>query len=93
MNVIFLSKREGKARQLNLAHPLTLSLIGGFVLVVLGSAFVPGVQLGRDGQGRLRSGDALQRVGDALAQEGPDRPSSSSSCRSGSTPWRCASAR
>jgi murein DD-endopeptidase MepM/ murein hydrolase activator NlpD len=68
MNVIFLSKREGKARQLNLAHPLTLSLIGGFVLVVLGSAFIAGVQLGRDGQGRVMSGDALQRVG-ALAQE------------------------
>ena len=68
MNVIFLSKREGKARQLNLAHPLTLSLIGGFVLVVLGSAFMAGVQLGRDGQGRVMSGDALQRVG-ALAQE------------------------
>jgi len=68
MNVIFLSKREGKARQLNLAHPLTLSLIGGFVLVVLGSAFFAGVQLGRDGQGRVMSGDALQRVG-ALAQE------------------------
>ena len=68
MNVIFLSKREGKARQLNLAHPLTLSLIGGFVLVVLGSAFMLGVQLGRDGQGRVMSGDALQRVG-ALAQE------------------------
>jgi murein DD-endopeptidase MepM/ murein hydrolase activator NlpD len=68
MNVIFLSKREGKARQLNLAHPLTLSLIGGFVLVVLGSAFMLGVQLGHDGQGRVMSGDALQRVG-ALAQE------------------------
>jgi murein DD-endopeptidase MepM/ murein hydrolase activator NlpD len=68
MNVIFLSKREGKARQLNLAHPLTLSLIGGFVLVVLGSAFMAGMQLGRDGQGRVMSGDALQRVG-ALAQE------------------------
>jgi murein DD-endopeptidase MepM/ murein hydrolase activator NlpD len=68
MNVIFLSKREGKARQLNLAHPLTLSLIGGFVLVVLGSAFMAGVQLGRDGPSRVMSADALQRVG-ALAQE------------------------
>ncbi len=68
MNVIFLSKREGKARQLNLAHPLTLSLIGGFVLVVLSSAFMLGVQLGRDGHGQLMSGDALQ-LGGALAQQ------------------------
>jgi murein DD-endopeptidase MepM/ murein hydrolase activator NlpD len=68
MNVIFLSKREGRARQLNLAHPLTLSLIAGFVLVVLGSAFMLGMQLGRDGHGRVMSGDALQ-VGGALAQE------------------------
>jgi murein DD-endopeptidase MepM/ murein hydrolase activator NlpD len=68
MNVIFLSKREGKARQLNLAHPLTLSLIGGFVLVVLGSAFMLGVQLGRDGHGRLMSTDTLQ-LGGILAQQ------------------------
>ena len=68
MNVIFLSKREGKARQLNLAHPLTLSLIGAFVLVVLSSAFMLGVQLGRDGHGGLMSGDALQ-LGGVLAQQ------------------------
>ena len=68
MNVIFLSKREGKARQLNLAHPLTLSLIGAFVLVVLSSAFMLGVQLGRDGHGRVMSGDALQ-LGGVLAQQ------------------------
>ena len=68
MNVIFLSKREGKARQLNLAHPLTLSLIAGFVLVVLSSAFMLGVQLGRDGRGHLMSADALQ-LGGVLAQQ------------------------
>jgi len=34
MNVIFLSRREGRARQLNLAHPLTLSLVGALALAV-----------------------------------------------------------
>ena len=38
MNVIFLSNREGRARQLNLRRPLTLSLLAGLVLLVLGSA-------------------------------------------------------
>src|SRR5207237_4735626 len=47
MNVICRSRREGRARQLNLAHPLTLSLVGGLALAVLGSAFALGLQFGR----------------------------------------------
>jgi murein DD-endopeptidase MepM/ murein hydrolase activator NlpD len=68
MNVIFLSKREGKARQFNLAHPLTLSLIAGLVLTVLGSAFVLGVQLGRGNQRALVIGDSVH-LSDVLAQQ------------------------
>jgi murein DD-endopeptidase MepM/ murein hydrolase activator NlpD len=47
MNVIFLSRREGKARQLNLARPRTLGIVAGVTLSVLGMAFVMGVELGR----------------------------------------------
>ena len=47
MNVIFLSRREGKARQLNLARPLTLGIVAGVTLSVLGAAFVMGMELGR----------------------------------------------
>jgi murein DD-endopeptidase MepM/ murein hydrolase activator NlpD len=68
MNVIFLSKGEGKARQLNLAHPLTISLIAGFVLVILGSAFMLGVQLGRGNQSPLALSDGVH-LGDVLAQQ------------------------
>ena len=68
MNVIFLSKREGKARQLNLAHPLTLSLIGGLVLTVLGSAFLLGVQLGRGNSKALVLTDTVH-LSDVLAQQ------------------------
>jgi murein DD-endopeptidase MepM/ murein hydrolase activator NlpD len=68
MNVIFLSQREGRARQLNLAHPLTLSLIAGFALVFLGSAFMLGMQLGRGNHQRVILGDAL-RLGDTLAEQ------------------------
>jgi murein DD-endopeptidase MepM/ murein hydrolase activator NlpD len=68
VNVIFLSKREGTARQFNLAHPLTLSLIAGFVLVVLGSAFVLGVQLGRGNHERVVLSDTV-RFGATLAQQ------------------------
>jgi murein DD-endopeptidase MepM/ murein hydrolase activator NlpD len=68
MNVIFLSNREGRARQLNLAHPLTLSLIGGFVLVVLGSAFMLGVQLGRADHQKLVLSDTVH-LGDVLTQQ------------------------
>ncbi|MBS0579889.1 MAG: M23 family metallopeptidase [Proteobacteria bacterium] len=68
MNVIFLSKRKGSARQLNLAHPLTLSLIAGFALVILGSAFVLGVQLGRGAHGNLTLADPAG-FGKVLAQQ------------------------
>ncbi len=68
MNVIFLSKRKGSARQLNLAHPLTLSLIAGFALVILGSAFVLGVQLGRNAHGNLTLADPGS-FGKVLAQQ------------------------
>jgi murein DD-endopeptidase MepM/ murein hydrolase activator NlpD len=68
MNVIFLSKREGKARQLNLTHPLALSLIGGLVLTVLGSAFMLGVQLGRGNSRALALGDTVH-LSDVLAQQ------------------------
>jgi murein DD-endopeptidase MepM/ murein hydrolase activator NlpD len=68
MNVIFLSKREGKARQLNLAHPLTLSLIAGFALVILGSAFMLGMQLGRGNHEKVVLSDTVH-LGDVLSQQ------------------------
>ncbi len=45
MNIIFL-RRNGKARQVNLAHPLTLSVIAALTLALLGSAFALGLQYG-----------------------------------------------
>jgi murein DD-endopeptidase MepM/ murein hydrolase activator NlpD len=59
MNVIFLSRREGRARGLNLAHPLTLSLIGGLTLAILGSAFALGLQFGRGADQRGALSDTL----------------------------------
>ena len=68
MNVIFLSRREGKARQLNLSHPLTLSLIGAIVFTILGSAFMLGVQLGRGNHEALVLSDTVH-LGDVLAKQ------------------------
>src|SRR6266513_6228657 len=59
MNVIFLSKRQGRARQLNLAHPLTLSLVAVLALAVLGSAFALGLQFGRGAHAGGMLGDRL----------------------------------
>lgn len=53
MNVIFLSKRDGLARQLNLAHPVTLGIVAVLVLGILGTAFALGMQLGQGSSGRL----------------------------------------
>ncbi len=68
MNVIFLSRREGKARQLNLGRPLALSLIGGVTLAVLGSVFALGLQLGRGSHQRSVLVDTV-RFGSALAEQ------------------------
>ena len=90
MNVIFLSKREGTARQFNLAHPFTLSLIAGFVLVVLGSAFVLGIQLGRGNHERVVLSDTV-RFGATLAQQ-KELPISKLVAAAGGR-WPCASAK
>ncbi|MBV8403374.1 MAG: M23 family metallopeptidase, partial [Gammaproteobacteria bacterium] len=68
MNVIFLSKREGKARQLDLARPLTLSLIATAVLAFFGAAFALGLQLGRGNHERVVLGDTV-RLGVVLAEQ------------------------
>jgi len=57
MNIIFFSKRRGAARQLNLAHPLALGLVGTLALGLLGAAFMLGVHLGQGHGARLARGD------------------------------------
>jgi murein DD-endopeptidase MepM/ murein hydrolase activator NlpD len=68
MNVIFLSRREGRARGLNLAHPLALSLIAGLTLAILGSAFALGLQFGRGTLQRGALSDTLS-FGSLLAEQ------------------------
>jgi len=53
MNVIFLSRRDGRARQLNLTHPLTLGLVTALAVLILGSAFALGRQIGRGAHQRF----------------------------------------
>ena len=68
MNVIFLSKREGRAQQLDLARPLTLTALAIVVLGLLGSAFALGLQLGRGSHERLMLSDTT-RFGTVLADQ------------------------
>jgi murein DD-endopeptidase MepM/ murein hydrolase activator NlpD len=63
-----LSKREGKARHFNLAHPVTLSIIASLVLAILGGAFALGLQLGRGNHERLVLADTVH-FGAILAQQ------------------------
>jgi murein DD-endopeptidase MepM/ murein hydrolase activator NlpD len=60
MNVIFFSKREGLARQLNLAHPVTLGILAVLVLGILGTAFALGMQLGQGSSGRWANGESAR---------------------------------
>jgi murein DD-endopeptidase MepM/ murein hydrolase activator NlpD len=68
MNVIFLSKQDGRARQLDLARPLTLTVIGALVFAFLGSAFALGVRLGRGNHELVVLSDTT-RFGTLLAEQ------------------------
>ena len=68
MNVIFLSSRDGKARQLNLARPLILSLIGAITLTLLGGTFALGLTLGQGEHRRVVLSDTT-RFGELLSQQ------------------------
>jgi murein DD-endopeptidase MepM/ murein hydrolase activator NlpD len=68
MNVIFLSRRKGRARQFDLTRPLTISVLAAVALAVLGTAFVLGLHLGRDGHEYSVLGESL-RFGNILAEQ------------------------
>lgn len=53
MNVIFFSRRNGRARQLNLSHPVTLSIVSILALGLLASTFVAGLTLGQHSMARM----------------------------------------
>lgn len=53
MNVIFFSHRNGKARQFNLSHPLTLTVISILGLAFLISTFIAGLTLGQHSMARM----------------------------------------
>src|ERR1700677_3246887 len=53
MNVIFFSRRNGKARQFNLSHPITLTVISILGLSLLVSTFAAGLTLGQRSMARM----------------------------------------
>lgn len=68
MNVIFFSKREGRARQFDLAHPVTLGFVAALGLGILGTAFVLGLQLG-SGHTRTMALGESSRWSSVLAEQ------------------------
>ena len=60
MNLILFSQREGRARQLNLAHPVTLGVVGVLMLGILGTAFALGMKLGQTSGTAVNRGDSAQ---------------------------------
>jgi murein DD-endopeptidase MepM/ murein hydrolase activator NlpD len=46
MNIIFFSRREGRAKHYNLAHPVAMGACGVLAVGVLGAAFALGLNLG-----------------------------------------------
>jgi murein DD-endopeptidase MepM/ murein hydrolase activator NlpD len=63
MNIILFSKAEGRARQVDLAHPLTLGVIGVLALGILGTAFALGIKLGERSGTTIGHRDVTQWAG------------------------------
>jgi murein DD-endopeptidase MepM/ murein hydrolase activator NlpD len=53
MNVIFFSRSNGSARQFNLSHPITLTVISILGLSLLASTFAAGLTLGQRSMARM----------------------------------------
>jgi len=53
MNLIFFSRREGRARHLNLAHPLVLSVVTLLGVGVLAGVFVVGLRMGEHSMAQM----------------------------------------
>jgi len=68
MNVILFSKREGRARQFDLAHPVTLGIVATLALGILGTAFALGLQLGSGHTRTLALGES-SRWSTVLAEQ------------------------
>jgi murein DD-endopeptidase MepM/ murein hydrolase activator NlpD len=69
MNLIFFSRRQGKARHLHLTHPLTLALAGVSGIALLAGTFALGMRLGAANSG---TAGPLAEIG-ALRQQVQDR--------------------
>jgi len=68
MNVIFIPRRDGRARQINLARPLTLGVVVTTIVAVIGGAFAFGLQLGRGVHRELALAETTH-LGQALTQQ------------------------
>lgn len=69
MNLIFFSRRQGKARHLHLTHPVTLALAGVAGIALLAGVFALGVRLGTSSSGNR---EHLAEIGN-LRQQVQDR--------------------
>jgi murein DD-endopeptidase MepM/ murein hydrolase activator NlpD len=69
MNLIFFSRRQGKARHLHLTHPVTLALAGVAGVAVLAGVFALGMRMGTSSAGAR---EHLAEIG-SLRQQVQDR--------------------
>lgn len=53
MNIIFFSRREGRARHLNLGHPLTMGIVLLLAVALIAGTFAVGMQFGEHSMARL----------------------------------------
>ena len=66
VNLIFFSRRQGKARHLNLSHPLTLTLISIAGLALLAGVFAAGIKVGVQGVSMGALGEPAAVAGQRL---------------------------
>jgi hypothetical protein len=92
MNLIWFSAARG-ARANSTCASGNPRVLGALVLGILGTAFVLGVKLGERTGSDIKRNHTTAAFSGALDDEKREITELRASCRTGSTPWRCAWAR
>ena len=69
MNIIFFSRREGRARHFNLGHPLAVAGFATVLIAILATAFSLGIKIGESRSTPARGRHLVEHAGRAAGRD------------------------
>jgi len=73
MNIIFFSRREGRAKHFNLAHPLAVAAFSTVLVAILAAAFSLGLKIGEGKQAPRGVSAWSATLADQQTEDGDDQ--------------------